>query len=173
MKANCLAAATIAALLTISAPALSLPIAQVDLVTTSGPTYRDDQWTLNLSGPIVASVTYTVVPDDEVGSNILNATAHWVDAINADPVVGAFLTAALLPSLHQFTLTADTPGVPFFASVSVFEASQSDNNELEPLSVGITTTTQASTDIAEPHALAALSLGLAFLMVLSRRVRRH
>lgn len=152
------------------------PVSQVDRITLGGPTYQGDQWTLNLLGPVTATVTYITTVADVAGCNICNVTAHWGAAINADPGMSSFLTASYLvwdevsPYDSVINLTANTPGISFTATVSVTEASDNDFNETEPLTVSIVTVADASLHVPEPAT--AFILGLALVIAASARYRR-
>jgi hypothetical protein len=158
----------LAAIWTITATAVpATPIFQVDKITTVGAPYRGDIWTLSVSGPISRTVTYTGVPDDEVGSNTDNLINKWTAAINSDPVMGGFLTA--VAGSAMITLTADIPDTPFFSTVSVIEFSEFDFNEDPDLAVSVMTIVSVPDNIPEPTTLAIVGLGLVGLGVMRRR----
>lgn len=161
-------------ILSLGSTARAMPISQADIITLGGTAWTGDQWTLQLTGPITASVTYTVTNADVIGCNICNTTAHWGAAINNDPTMGGFLTATyqiwsgigpVPPSV--ITLTANTPGVPFSASVSVLGPCDP-FVVCDPLTVSIVTQTRAST-VPEPSTLALFGTGLVWFGSMRRR----
>lgn len=173
-----LAATGFIASISFSGDVLAIPTSQVDEITLGGATYQGDVWTLTLTGPVSGSVAYTVTLADVSGCNVCNAILGWGTAINNDAVIGNFLTATfeLFDGVNSIdpviTLTADTAGVPFTASVSVFEASNSDFNEIDDLTVSIETIVRASSaTVSEPGALGLLGIGL--IGVVGTRQRRR
>jgi hypothetical protein len=160
--------------------AIAAPVSQVDQIQLSGRTYHQDTWTLSISSPIIADVTYTATFGDEAGCNICNVTVHWGEAINDDPVISTLLAASYLiwDGVSSYdpiiTLTSLTPGVPFTASVSVLDFSNDDGSfEDEPPGVSIVTVTAAFADpIPEPDGFAVFALALGLLGASQLR-RRH
>ena len=123
----------------------SEPLAQIDEILMTGPTYAGDQWTVFFSSPVEASVTYVTTAGDTVGSNITNAANNWAAAINVHPVASTVVsaTAELIPEVGaKVTLTGVQPGEAFSATVLVIENCDCDYNESAPLTVSITTVTQ-------------------------------
>lgn len=151
----------------------AMPLPQVDKITLGGPTYQDDQWTLTLTSPVSRSVTYITTLADVTGCNICNVTKNWGEAINNDVVIGALLTAEYVvwdgfsPYDPIITLVANAPGIQFSASVSVIEASDSDFNETEPLSVTIETVRPSQ--VPAPATLGLFAFALTALAALRLR----
>jgi len=154
--------------------AQATPIRQVDIITLGGTVWTGDAWTLQLTGPIATSVTYTTTDADVVGCNICNTMMHWGAAINAAPILAGFLTAtyAIWDGVSpvpppEITLTANVPGVPFLASVSVVGPCDP-LVACEPISVSIVTQTAASS-VPEPNTLTLFGAGFLGLIALRRR----
>lgn len=153
----------------IASPAAAVPVFQVDEVQVVGAPYRDDFWTLNITGPITRTVAYTGTAADESGANTFNMLTGWAAAINTDTIMGGFLTAAVFTG-GIMTLTADIANTAFSSSVSVVEDCDCNFNEDPDLSVSVRTTT--SVPVPEPATLAVFAIGLASLASLRRRRRR-
>jgi LPXTG-motif cell wall-anchored protein len=162
-------AGLIALVLLIATNANAALVSQIDKITLFGATYRNDVWTLTVTSPVSGTVAYTADSDDEVGCNICNITEHWTDQINGSSLNSLFTATfdnSHVPNDGDFTiiyLTGVTPGQAFSATVSVFEASDSDNNEIDDLEISIETIQSASTVPIPPAILlfgsALLGLG--------------
>jgi VCBS repeat-containing protein len=123
--------------------------AQVTTVVLNGSTYRGDVWTLDVSGPVNATISYTVSADDEVGANSGNAAMNWAAKINADPVLSSLLTAVGDYAGHKITLTAKQAGISFDPTVTVTDASPHDNSAVYPISASVMTVNGEMGDIID------------------------
>ncbi len=100
-------------------------LAQVTRLRLTGSPYRNDEWILFVDG--VGSVTYTVQPSDENGSNIVNTATHWAAAIN-ESVLNSILTATADNSGFIF-LEEKNVGGGFDFSASVVDVVSSDSRQ--------------------------------------------
>jgi len=165
--------------LTLTSTGFATPLVQVDEILMSGPTYRNDKWTLVVNspmqkGPISSTVTYTVTPADEFGPNLLNAATNWVAAINADVTVSSLLSASLVyvaSAPLKIDLTGRNSSIAFFSDVSVYEACNCDFNESEPLSASVSTISEPTppTAVPLPGTITFFAIGLLALGVPDRR----
>ena len=86
---------------------------QVNTVTIAGTIEAGDKYSVVVNGN---TVTYTVTGAE---ANIAAVRSAIVAQINVDPTVNGLVTAADATANTQFTLTSDTPGDAFTASVSL------------------------------------------------------
>ena len=168
-------------------PVSAAPISQVDRIEISNPAYvtSGDTFSLTVTGPINSTATFQLT--NLLGCNLCNATVGWGNAINSDPVLGAFLTATFdvwdgvstVPfgsiSVADYDpiiyLTANTPGVAFNSSVSVSYGTpirDPDNRGFVDLEVSVSTITEAVA-VSEPAGLVVFSIGLLGLACIRRR----
>ncbi len=98
------------------------PTAQVDLVTLRGSVEPGDVYTVTVDGN---AVSYTVTGAE---ADLNAVRTALVAAINADPVVGALVTAADGTGTGELTLTAPAVGTAFTTSVSETEGPATADN---------------------------------------------
>lgn len=163
---------------------------QVDKIQVPPDAYTNvgDQYFLSISGPITSTVSIEVTGDDIIGCNLCNAIVKWGQAINDDPVMGAFLTAtydvwdgvSVVPfgggtfraDYDPFILlTANTAGVEFDSSVWVISSGlvPKTNPSFTDLTVSVETITPAISAIPESPTLALMGLGLAIMRVARKK----
>ena len=165
--------------------AKAMPVQQVDRISIDQTAYSTlgDQFTLSVSGPVNATVTYTL--NNIVGCNLCNAIVGWGNAINNEPVLGAFLTASfdvwdgvstipfnavqIADYDPTILLTANTPGVAFTSAVSiVFGTPIRDPNNIGSAELEATVTTIVS-PIPAPGAALIFGLGVVGLRLRMQR----
>ena len=124
---------------TTTVSAIDPNVAQVDTVTiggTFGALEAGDTYSVTVDG---TTVTYTVTAVDTLAT----ARANLIAAVNADPTVGPLVTAAPGVGAGDITLTADTPGTPFTATVAATDILGGVNDST---AIAVTTTTGSNGD---------------------------
>ena len=105
------------------------------VLTMRGATYRNDVWRLAFTGGLNKTIQYTVVGDDEVGSNVENVRNKVRTLIQNDADLGPLFNIAIGGSgtaTPSITLTPNTSQI-INLTLSVVDASNADLSSSNPL----------------------------------------
>ncbi len=104
------------------------------VLTMGGSTYRNDVWRLAFSGAVNKTIQYTVVGDDEVGSNGENVKNKIINLIRNDSDISPlFNVSAGALGIWTITLTPNSSQI-INLNLSVIDADNSDRSSSSPLS---------------------------------------
>jgi len=104
------------------------------VLTLGGATYRNDVWKLVFSGDLNKIIQYTVVSDDELGSNTENVRNKVAALIQNDADLGSLfnISTGLSQSLASISLTPKSNQI-INLTPSVIDASNNDLSSSNPL----------------------------------------